>query len=390
MKTKLLLSTLTLGLLAGTGLLRADGGAVAEYRYHLMATTGLQEAVFDKEGKETTIVFSRASNPEARFLLEKLVELDGINGTKGKEDWDGAPYEQAILLHGKLDPKVQRTPTVPDGSSIEEYHEFVLEEVKVRFPLARSQPGEVFDTAYLETHFGYETLFPKGLEFEGRKIDLDKHTVKAAPDGAARPAAEAKGAGKGASPETPYEVYTADIQRAEAKYRAGEAELFRKADRVVVYLLDFDGLKDDAALSDDEQWISVAPYSAHTKILDTKELEEKDRKPLLEALCTQIALPQHGGGAACHFPIHGIRVYQGENVLYTGTFCWVCHNFGFRYPQSTGWLDTTPELKEIFTTLMPIPQKELDRFQEKYPAALDGRPTAKPRPSAEANPPAPK
>jgi hypothetical protein len=33
-----------------------------EYRYNLMVTTGLQECVFDHDGKETTIVFSKKSD----------------------------------------------------------------------------------------------------------------------------------------------------------------------------------------------------------------------------------------------------------------------------------------------------------------------------------------
>ena len=70
----------------------------------------------------------------------------------------------------------------------------------------------------------------------------------------------------------------------------------------------------------------------------------------------------------CHFPIHGIRVYTGDDLLHEGTFCWVCGNFSFSYPQGSGWLDTNVELKEIFTNLAPIPQSEMDRFYKKYPS----------------------
>lgn len=63
--------------------LHVGWAAADDYRYNLMASTGLQERVFDQEGKETTIVFSDESNPEARFLLTKILELGGISGTKG-------------------------------------------------------------------------------------------------------------------------------------------------------------------------------------------------------------------------------------------------------------------------------------------------------------------
>lgn len=157
-----------------------------EYRYHLMATTGLQERVFDQKGKETTIVFSKDSDPEARFILEKIRELGGINGTKGMDEWHGVPFDQAIILKGKLQPKIQRTASAPNAAQSENYQEFILEEVMVRFPLVRHRPGKVFDTAFLETHFSFDTLFPEGLVFMGTKVDFDQHTAKSevvAPNG---------------------------------------------------------------------------------------------------------------------------------------------------------------------------------------------------------------
>ena len=83
----------------------------------------------------------------------------------------------------------------------------------------------------------------------------------------------------------------------------------------------------------------------------------------------QFEKPAHGGGAMCHFPIHGLRIYKGEKVLYEGTFCWMCSNFSIQYPRGTAWLDTSADLKKLFTKLMPIPQTEMDRFYKKYPGA---------------------
>ena len=142
-----------------------------------MATTGLQERVIDQPGKETTVVFSKDSDPEAGFILEKIFEL-GIHGTKGVEEWHGAPYDQAIILKGKLEPKIQKTESATNTAQSEDYQEFKLEEVMVRFPLVRHRPGKVFDTAFLETHFSFDTLFPEGLAFKGTKVDFAKHTAK--------------------------------------------------------------------------------------------------------------------------------------------------------------------------------------------------------------------
>ena len=167
-----------------------------------------------------------------------------------------------------------------------------------------------------------------------------------------------------------FEFYDA-LEKAEAKYRVGKAALIKKADRVVVYLVDFDGISDEDVFGggDDNETISIAPYGKRTKILRTKEIEAGDRKRLLETLSKKIVEPEHTGGAFCHFPIHGIRIYAGEDILHEGTFCWVCGNFAFSYPQGSGWLDTNSELEKIFTKLIPIPQPELDRFHKKYPGA---------------------
>ena len=159
------------------------------------------------------------------------------------------------------------------------------------------------------------------------------------------------------------------LEKAEAKYRVGKAALIKKADRVVVYLVSFDGISDEDIFGDESESISIAPYGKRTEILKTRQIEADDRKMFLDVLSATIAEPEHTGGADCHFPIHGIRIYAGEELLHEGTFCWVCGNFSFSYPQGSAWLDTNAELKEIFTSLVPIPQTELDRFHKKYPSA---------------------
>ena len=166
------------------------------------------------------------------------------------------------------------------------------------------------------------------------------------------------------------EFYDA-LEKTKAKYRVGKAALIKKADRVVVYLVGFDGISDEDVFGggDDRETILIAPYGKRTKILSTKEIGEADRKRLLETLSNKIAEPEHTGGAFCHFPVHGIRIYDEEDLLHEGTFCWVCGNFAFSYPQGSGLLDMNGDLKKIFTKLIPIPQSELDRFHKKYPGA---------------------
>lgn len=171
-------------LLIAVSILHCGFSVAGEYRYNLMATTGLQEQVFDVKGKATTIIFSPKSDPKAQFLLTKLLELGGINGTAKKLTSRGIAYDQAILLRGKLGPKIHKTSSGPGLPSAEEYQEFVLVEVFVRFPLSRWREGKVFDSGFLETHFNFDTLFPDGLSYKGNKIELYKH-IKQSEQGAA-------------------------------------------------------------------------------------------------------------------------------------------------------------------------------------------------------------
>gem|GEM_PF-4144368 len=47
------------------------------------------------------------------------------------------------------------------------------------------------------------------------------------------------------------EFYDA-FEKIEAKYRVGKAQLIKKADRVVIYLVDFDGISDEDIFADDD------------------------------------------------------------------------------------------------------------------------------------------
>ncbi len=167
----------------------------------------------------------------------------------------------------------------------------------------------------------------------------------------------------------PRSVFLADLKHARAKYRTAQSEIIRTADRVVMYLVDFEITPTKDPFNNDDKTITISPNTSFTRILATKEVSQEHKVMVLDALATQIAKPEHHGGALCHFPIHGIRVYHGEQLLHEGTFCWLCGNFSFSYPTESDLLDTSEELERIFMALLPIPQQELDRFYQKYPQA---------------------
>lgn len=145
------------------------------FRYNHMATTGLTRQIADKNGKLTTIKFSPKSKHKALFILDKLLSLQGVSGTVEKIKWAGVDYDQCIFLEGELEQEVLKTKSAPNTAESEKYQMFVLKDLKVRFPLTRLIPGPVFDTGHLETHFSFDTIYPKGLKYKGGKIDLKLH-----------------------------------------------------------------------------------------------------------------------------------------------------------------------------------------------------------------------
>ncbi|TWU51537.1 hypothetical protein Poly59_31290 [Rubripirellula reticaptiva] len=172
---------------------------------------------------------------------------------------------------------------------------------------------------------------------------------------------------------SPRNAYESRIETARHEYRKAISKQIRSAKSVELVLLRFDDVKKPDPFNDDESRFPIAPYGATCGIISTKKLNADECKDLLLALADQIEKRSHTGGAFCHYPIHGIRIYTAaiddaanSDTIYTGSFCWVCKNFGFAYPDSAEWLDTTSSLHDIFNKLLPIPDEELRRFKTQF------------------------
>lgn len=176
--------------------------------------------------------------------------------------------------------------------------------------------------------------------------------------------------------KSPDEVYAERIEQARASYRVAVAKQIREAKRVEVVLLRFDDLRKLDAPEDREGRFSVEPYDATTSVISQTVLDSAQAEELLLALAEQIEKPVHSEQFLGHFPVHGVRIYSDEpsgepfdrKLIYSGSFCWVCHTFGFTYPDGAEWLDTNARLMGIFNRLLPIPKEELQRREMKHPA----------------------
>lgn len=159
-------------------------------------------------------------------------------------------------------------------------------------------------------------------------------------------------------------------------YRKELAAILEKCDRIEVYLLDFEIEIEKDLLSNFVGWenhleageFPVLPYGQKCKILQSSVLTAEQRANFLPKLQKVVGVQgQVGGGAFCHYPIHGVRIFSGEKIIFQNSFCWKCQNFAVAYPSGAGWVKIEgTALHDVFSQLMPIPQSEIDRFNATY------------------------
>ena len=155
---------------------------------------------------------------------------------------------------------------------------------------------------------------------------------------------------------------------ADLEYRIAFAKAFQFADRVEVFLLDFSIGKDEAYKpKEGDATFPIHPYDKETKILKARTVPAKDVRKWCDALAKMVKA-SGASGALCHFPIHGVRVYQGNQLFFETSLCWHCNNYYFCYgPNGTdsGWaglFEGAKDIHALFDDFMPIPETEKARF----------------------------
>ena len=106
----------------------------------------------------------------------------------------------------------------------------------------------------------------------------------------------------------------------------------------------------------------IAGNDVSFAVASKKTLRGKNCEKIIEAWrCLRI--PQGPGGAFCHTPPYGIRLYRGDKVLLETTICWECHNFYMStIDQETGALrlslqrveDKGNRLFQVLNEIIPI------------------------------------
>ncbi len=167
-------------------------------------------------------------------------------------------------------------------------------------------------------------------------------------------------------------AYFKAVDQAKAEYRQGFAASLSKVTKAEVYLLDFEVKHHDPR---DIEWQIHPPKDQFpietgktSRILKQEALSDAELQRLLPSLQTVVGVKESGGGAMCHFPIHGLRLWIGDEMVLETNICWNCHNLYLNYPDRTmGVIGIwNAKLEEIMKELMPIPEEQLVRFRLKY------------------------
>ncbi|TWT87111.1 hypothetical protein Mal64_26450 [Pseudobythopirellula maris] len=154
----------------------------------------------------------------------------------------------------------------------------------------------------------------------------------------------------------------------QARWRARETQEFwhrkRLADDIeesttaTMHLLDIESLtprkkQDDLPAG---AGFEISPYGREARILQSKELNGEENARLIAALAQLLRTEERKFGALCHFPIYGVEIKRGDEVLFRSSFCWACTNYFVEYPVGqAGWLGLPDAgLRKLFEELMPI------------------------------------
>ena len=158
-------------------------------------------------------------------------------------------------------------------------------------------------------------------------------------------------------------------------YRHGVAKALESADRIEIYVLNFEMAKPPEPQSlferdtdQNDDLFPIVPCKMVSEILKRKLLNKKERGQLITALQTMLNRNTRGSAVGCHFPIEGIRAWSGDQVVFRTSLCFHCGNYTFEYPNGSDIIQMGGnEVEEIMKQLLPVPQSEVDRFKAKYP-----------------------
>lgn len=168
------------------------------------------------------------------------------------------------------------------------------------------------------------------------------------------------------------EAYGKARNVADEAYRKELAEAIAGAGQVEVCLLEALVVDRVPEAGSDGDWVKrlpadrfpIFPYMGSVEILKRRLLIPGEIAALMPSLRSTIAITAEeeakAGSALCHDPIHGLRVMEGDRVMFQTSVCYRCNNFSMIYPDGRAefYALTSPEFRKVMELLMPIPGGE--------------------------------
>ena len=159
-------------------------------------------------------------------------------------------------------------------------------------------------------------------------------------------------------------AYVKSMEASRIAYRKALSAAISDASRVEVMLLGTisraNKSSDPFSDADKAHTFPILPYESSATILKRKELTAEEIASLMPELQTTITSLGEGAMAACHEPIHAVRVYIGETVVFETSICYHCNNFYMTYPFDGAHWEclTSPKFQAIMEKLMPFPKPQ--------------------------------
>ncbi|HRE90561.1 MAG TPA: hypothetical protein PK095_15625, partial [Myxococcota bacterium] len=118
-----------------------------------------------------------------------------------------------------------------------------------------------------------------------------------------------------------------------------------------------------------EQYFPVRPYESDEPIYGEVTLTGEQLEEFLDYWRWQT--PVYGGGAMCHHPPYGFRLYKGRSLVAETSLCWECSNYYVNlWPLGSQWQSFDSEneqaqaLLNFCDELLPYKRYEPDKGQQ--------------------------
>jgi len=170
----------------------------------------------------------------------------------------------------------------------------------------------------------------------------------------------------------------AGFEKADREYRAAIAATFQYADRIDVFLLDFDWGLGNYRVNEEEPVFRISNDGPReTQIFKQTTVPTTDIPQWCAATTKLLVSQRFDGVAFCHLPIHGIRIWARGHVLSQTSLCWHCQTYYFAYPDVTQSLAISKDgadLEKLCSEVMPVPShEEMQKMQEAREARLKAK-----------------